>query len=64
MVVLGTDQEGYSCLVEATSLAIPLLDRVECALACEVEHEEDSDGVIAHQRKHIDEFSLTTQIPD
>lgn len=46
VVVFGTDEEWDGGLVEATALAVPLLDRVECALAGEIEHEENSDGVV------------------
>jgi len=64
MIVFGSDQERYRCLVEASSLTVPLLDGVERAFASQVEHEEDSHGVVAHQGKHVDKFSLPTKIPD
>lgn len=63
VVVFRTDQDGNRGLVEASSLAIPLLDAVERALARQVEHEQDCDGVVADQGEHIDEFPLTTQVP-
>lgn len=39
VVVFRADQERYSSLVETTSLSIPFLDTVQCALSCEIEHE-------------------------
>lgn len=39
MVILGSDQNWDGRLVEAPSLAIPFLDAVQCALACQIEHE-------------------------
>jgi hypothetical protein len=47
VVVLCADQERDGSLIETSSLAVPLFDRVERALAREVKHEEDGDGVIA-----------------
>ena len=64
MVILGADQERNSCLVESTALPVPFLDGIQCALAGEVKHKQNRNGVIAHKRKHIDEFALTAQIPD
>lgn len=64
MVVLGADQDGDGRLVESAPLAIPLLDAVERALARQVKHEEDGDGVVTHQRQHVDKLALATQVPD
>lgn len=64
MVVFGSDQERNSRFVKATSLAVPLLDGVEGALAREVEHKEDRHRVVAYEGKHVDEFALPTQVPD
>lgn len=64
VVVLGADQDGDSRLVESAPLAIPLLDAVESALARQVKHEEDGDGVVAHQRQHVDKLALAAQVPD
>jgi len=51
-------------LVEAPRLAVPLLYRVERALARQVKHEEDGDGVVADERQHRDELALAAEIPD
>lgn len=64
MIVLCADQEWYGGLVKASSLAIPFLDRVQGALAGEVEHEEDGHGVVADKGKHVDELALASKIPD
>ena len=64
MIVFGSDKEGDCCFVEATSLAVPFLDRVQGALSRKVEHEQNGDGVIADKWKHVDEFALTAEIPD
>lgn len=64
MIVLGPDQERYGGLVEASPLSVPFLDGVECAFPGEVEHKQDSDGIIADQWQHVDELSLPAKIPD
>lgn len=64
MVVFGADQKGDGGLIEAACLAIPLLDRVERGFARQVKHEQDGDGVVAYERKHVDEFALASEIPD
>lgn len=64
MVVLGANQERNGCLVEPTTLAVPLLDRVQGALPGEIEHEQDSNSVVAHQGKHVYELPLATEVPD
>lgn len=64
MIVLGANQERDSSLVEASPLPIPLLDAVECALPCQIEHEQDGNGIIAHEWQHVDKLSLTSEIPD
>ena len=64
MVVFCADQEWNGGLVEAPALTVPLFDGVECALAGQVEHEEDCDGIITDKGQHVDEFALTAQIPD
>lgn len=64
MVVLGTNQYRNGCLVKPPSLAIPLLDAVECALSRQVEHEEDSNSIVANQRQHVDELALAAKIPN
>jgi hypothetical protein len=64
MIVFCTDQEWDCSLVEAPALTVPLFDRVECALAGQVEHEEDCDGVVADKGQHVYEFALTAQVPD
>lgn len=46
MVVFRSNEERNSCLIETSSLPIPLLDRIKGALAGEVEHEEDGNSVI------------------
>ena len=64
MIVFCADQEWNSSLIEATSLSVPFLDAVKRTLACEVEHEKDSNSVIAYEREHVDEFALSAKIPD
>ena len=50
VVVLCANQKRYSRLIESSTLAIPLLDRIQCALAREIEHEEDGYCVVTYQR--------------
>lgn len=64
MVVLCADEEGDGGLVEASPLPVPLLDGVEGALAGQVEHEEDGDGVVADERQHVDKLALASEVPD
>jgi len=64
MVVFGANQERDGGFVEAAALAIPFLDAVEGGFAGEIEHEEDGDGVVADEGKHVDEFALAAEIPD
>lgn len=60
----GRRGKGEANLVEAPGLPVPFLDAVEGALTCEVEHEQNCDGVVAHERKHIHEFPLAAEVPD
>lgn len=62
-VEFGTNQKRYGGLVESAPLSVPLLDRVECAFSCKVEHEENGDSIIADEWQHVNEFALTTKIP-
>lgn len=64
VVVFCADQEWDGSLVEAASLSVPLLDGVQCAFSCQVEHEEYCNSIVADQGQHVDKFTLTTQIPD
>lgn len=59
MVVFRPNKERYGGLVEPTTLPIPFFDRVEGTLPRKIKHEEDGDRVIAHKRKHVDEFPLS-----
>ena len=63
MIVLGADKEWNGRFVEASTLSIPLLDRIQGTLPREIKHEQDGNGVIANQGKHIDEFPLPSEIP-
>ena len=54
----------HSHLVEASGLAIPFFDAVECCFPCKVEHEQYGNGVVGHERQHGYKLSLSTQIPD
>lgn len=63
MVVLCANQEGDCRLVETAALPVPLLDAVQGALSCEVEHEEDGDCVVADEGQHIDKLALASEIP-
>lgn len=64
MIVLGSDQERNRSLIETSSLPVPFFDRIECAFPCEIEHEEDGNGIVADEGQHVDELPLPTQIPD
>ena len=64
MVVLCADQDRNSRLVEATTLAVPLLDAVQSTFPRQVEHEQDGDSIVADERQHIHELALSAQIPD
>lgn len=64
VIVLGTDKERDSRLVETSSLPIPLLDGIEGALAGQIEHEEDGDSIVADEGQHVDKLALTAKIPD
>ena len=64
MIILRADEERDGSFVEAATLAIPLLYRIEGALACEVEHEQNGNCIVTDQRKHINELALSAQIPN
>ena len=64
MVVLGANKNGNRRLIEPPALPVPLLDAVERALAGKVKHEENGDGIVAHEGQHVDEFALAAQVPD
>lgn len=64
VVVLCAHQDRNRRLIKAPSLPIPLLDTVQGALPRQVEHEQNSDCIVANQRQHIDKLALATQIPD
>ena len=64
MIILCANQEWNSRLIESPALPIPFLDTIECGFPCQVEHEEDSDCVVADEGQHVDEFSLAAQVPD
>lgn len=64
VVVFCPDQEGNGRFVETPPLPIPFLDRVKGALAGEIEHEQDGNGIIADEWKHVDEFALSSEIPN
>ena len=64
MVIFCAHEKGNGRLVEAPSLPVPFFDGVQSAFPSEIEHEEDSYGVVANQGKHVDELSLTTEIPN
>lgn len=64
MVILCANQERDGGLVEPPALAVPFLDRIESALPGEIEHEQNGNSVVTHQRKHVDKLPLATKIPD
>lgn len=64
MIIFCADKKGDCSLVEASSLPIPLFDRVEGALPRKVEHEEDSYCIVAYKGQHVDELALASKIPD
>lgn len=63
MIILCADEERNRSLVETSALSVPFFDAVERRLSRQVEHEQNGNGVIAHERKHVDELPLATQIP-
>lgn len=64
MVVFCANEKGNRRLIESTTLTVPFLDRVQCALPREIKHEQNSNRVITNQRKHINKLALSAQIPD
>lgn len=48
MVVLGAYKERDGGFVKTSALPIPLLDAIQGALPCEVEHEEDGNSIVAN----------------
>jgi hypothetical protein len=44
-----THRKRIAHLIESPSLPVPFLDAVESALPRQVKHEEDRDGVVAHE---------------
>lgn len=60
MVILGSHKEWNRSLVESTTLSVPFLDRVQCAFAGKIEHEQDSNSVITHKRQHVHKLALAT----
>lgn len=46
MVIFRANQERNCRLVEAPSLPVPFFDTVQGGFTCEVEHEEDGNGVV------------------
>lgn len=46
-------------LIESACLPIPLLYTVERRFPCEVEHEQDRNGVVGHEWQHGHEFALS-----
>lgn len=64
MIILGANEKGNGSLVESSPLPVPFLDTVQSALSCQVKHEQYCDRIITDQRQHVDEFSLSTEIPD
>lgn len=64
MIILRADEERNGSLIEAATLTVPFLDRIKRALACEVEHKQNGNCIVADQRKHINKLALSAQIPD
>jgi hypothetical protein len=56
--------ESIAYLVKTSRLAVPLLDTVERCFPCQVEHEQDRDGIVRDKRQHRYEFTLSTEIPN
>lgn len=63
MIVLGANKNRNRSFVEPPSLAVPLLDAIECAFPRQIEHEQDSYRIVANKWQHVDEFSLAAKIP-
>lgn len=64
VVIFGADEERDGSLIKSSTLSVPLFDTVEGGFPSQVEHEEDGDGIVADERQHVDEFPLTTEIPN
>jgi hypothetical protein len=63
MVIFGAHQKWNGSLVKPPTLAIPLLDRVQGAFPCEIEHEEYCHSIVADKGEHVDEFALAAEVP-
>ena len=63
-IIFCANKEWNGGFVEATTLTIPLFDRIESTLTSEVKHKENGDSIVADEWQHVDEFALTTQVPD
>src|ERR1700685_3278721 len=50
-------------LVETSRLPIPFLYGIQRTLSRQIEHKQDCHSIITHQRQHVHEFSLATQVP-
>lgn len=64
VIIFCANKERNSSLVEASTLSVPLFDAVQGGFPGQVEHEEDSDGIVADERQHVDELALATKIPN
>lgn len=64
VIIFCSNQEWNGSLVEASTLSVPLFYAVQRRLSGEIEHEKDCNSVIADKWEHVDEFSLTAEIPD
>ena len=64
VVVFSAHQKWNRGFVEPAALSVPLFDAVESRFPCQVEHEEDGDGIVADEGQHVDEFALAAEIPD
>lgn len=64
VVVFGANQKRNSSFVESSPLPVPFFNRIECALSCQIEHEQYGNSIVAHQWQHVDKLPLTAKIPD
>ena len=55
----GSKKKTLPDLVKPPRLAIPLFHRIQGRFSWKIKHEENSNSIIAHERKHIHKLSLT-----
>jgi len=64
VVELGANQERECGLIQQPCLLVPVLHGRQRALARKIKHEEQSHGVVANERQHVEVLLLASQVPD